>query len=77
MSEGVSKRYFVTLSDGIAAALDSWAESENNKPTSLMAFLVEKAVREAAEKGVIPPISQAVKGEANKSQDKEAGDIHD
>ena len=39
MSEDtVSKRYFVTLPDGIAAALDGWAESENNKPSSLAAF---------------------------------------
>jgi hypothetical protein len=60
MSEdAVSKRYFVTLPDGIAAALDGWAESENNKPSSLAAFLIEKAVREAADKGTIPPISQA------------------
>ena len=56
----VSKRYFVTLPDGIAAALDNWAESENNKPTSLAAFLIEKAVREAAQNGTIPPISQAI-----------------
>ncbi|WP_346293785.1 ribbon-helix-helix domain-containing protein [Sphaerothrix gracilis] len=54
----VSKRYFVTLPDGIAAALDKWAESENNKPTTLAAFLIEKAVREAADKAIIPPISQ-------------------
>jgi hypothetical protein len=50
----VSKRFFVTLPDGIGEALDRWAKSEKNKPASLAAFLIEKAVREAMDQGKIP-----------------------
>ena len=46
MTSSVSKRYFITLPDGIADALDQWAESERNKPSTLAAFLVERAVRD-------------------------------
>jgi hypothetical protein len=46
MTNSVSKRYFITLPDGIADALDRWAESERNKPSTLAAFLVERAVRD-------------------------------
>ena len=46
MTISVSKRYFITLPDGIADALDQWAESERNKPSTLAAFLVERAVRD-------------------------------
>ncbi len=55
MVASVSKRYFITLPDGIADALDRWAESERNKPSTLAAFLVEAAVREADGQGKIPP----------------------
>lgn len=51
----VSKRFFVTLPDGIGEALDRWAKSEKNKPASLAAFIIEKAVREAMDQGKIPP----------------------
>lgn len=51
----VSKRFFVTLPDGIGEALDRWAKSEKNKPASLAAFLIEKAVREAMDQGKVPP----------------------
>jgi hypothetical protein len=65
----VSKRYFVTLPDGIAAALEKWAELERNKPTSLAAFLIEKEVREAARDGVIPPIAQIQDDEDSKAEE--------
>jgi len=52
----VSKRYNITLPDGVAKALEGWAESEENKPSTLAAFLVEMAVRQAADQGKIPPI---------------------
>lgn len=55
MSTSVSKRYFITLPDGIAEALDRWAVSERNKPSTLAAYLVESAVREASTQGKIPP----------------------
>jgi hypothetical protein len=55
MAELVSKRYFITLPDGIAEKLERWAESERNKPSTLAAFLVEVAVREADDSGKIPP----------------------
>lgn len=51
----VSKRFFVTLPDGIGEALDRWAKSEKNKPASLAAFIIEKAVREAMDQGKVPP----------------------
>ena len=52
----VSKRYNITLPDGVAKALEGWAEREENKPSTLAAFLVEMAVRQAADQGKIPPI---------------------
>jgi hypothetical protein len=55
MATSVSKRYFITLPDGIAEALERWAESERNKPSTLAAFLVEAAVRDADGQGKIPP----------------------
>lgn len=51
----VSKRYFVTLPDGVADLLERWAASERNKPSTLAAFLVEAAVRAADDAGKIPP----------------------
>ena len=54
----VSKRYNITLPDGIAEALERWAEGEKNKPSTLAAFLVESAVREAIDQGKVAPASQ-------------------
>ena len=50
-----SKRYNITLPPAIGEALDRWAEAERNKPTSLASFLVEQIIRQAMEKGKIPP----------------------
>ncbi|MGP1383464.1 MAG: ribbon-helix-helix domain-containing protein [Thainema sp.] len=55
IDDAVSKRFYISLPDGIADVLTRWAESEGNKPTSLAAFLVEKAVREAIDSGKVPP----------------------
>ena len=46
MDSNMSRRYNITLPDGIAEKLEQWAESEKNKPSTLAAFLVELAVRE-------------------------------
>lgn len=46
----VTKRLHISLPDGIADELEKWARSEGNKPTSLAAFLVERAVRERIER---------------------------
>ncbi|MEO0986519.1 MAG: hypothetical protein AAFY20_13330 [Cyanobacteria bacterium J06639_14] len=59
MTRDVSKRYFITLPDGVANALERWAASESNKPSTLAAFLVEVAVREADDQGKIPPDEEA------------------
>ena len=54
MTNSVSKRYFITLPDGIADALDRWAESERNKPSTLAAFLVERAGRDKLDADATP-----------------------
>jgi metal-responsive CopG/Arc/MetJ family transcriptional regulator len=46
----VAKRFSISLPDGIAEHLEEWATSEGNKPTTLAAFLVERAVRERIER---------------------------
>ncbi|NEO52604.1 MAG: hypothetical protein F6K54_05660 [Okeania sp. SIO3B5] len=51
----MGKRYYITLPDGIAEALERWAESEGNKPATLAGFLCESAVRDAMELGKVPP----------------------
>lgn len=51
----MSKRVNITLPDGVAEDLERWAASEKNKATTLAAFLVEAAVRQARERGLIPP----------------------
>lgn len=50
----MSKRFHVTVPDGVGEKLEKWAEIEGDKPTTLAAFLLTKAVREAVEKGIIP-----------------------
>jgi hypothetical protein len=51
---GKGKRLYLTLPNGIYEALERWAESEDNKPASLGAFIIEREVREALEDGKIP-----------------------
>lgn len=45
----------MSLPPGILEALERWAESEGNRPTSLANWIVETAVRDAIEAGKIPP----------------------
>jgi len=45
----------LSLPPGILEALERWAESEGNRPTSLANWIVETAVREAIESGKVPP----------------------
>jgi hypothetical protein len=52
--ERKGKRIFLSLPPAILEALELWAESEGNRPTSLANWIVETAVREAMEKGKIP-----------------------
>lgn len=51
---GKGKRLYLTLPNGIYEALERWAESEDNKPASLGAFIIEREVRKALEDGKIP-----------------------
>jgi len=53
----VSKRINVTLPDLIAEALDRWADSEGRPTANLAAYLLETAIKEAEERGKIPPIA--------------------
>ena len=46
----VAKRFYISLPDGIAEELENWASSEGNKPTTLAAFLVERAIRDRIER---------------------------
>ncbi|MEP1080204.1 hypothetical protein NDI52_33115 [Leptolyngbya sp. PL-A3] len=55
MSKDRGKRIFLSLPPGILEALERWAESEGNRPTSLANWIVETAIREAMEAGKIPP----------------------
>lgn len=52
------KRIFLSLPSGILEALERWAESEGNRPTSLANWIVETAVRAAIEDGKIPPLEE-------------------
>jgi len=54
-SKDRGKRIVLSLPPGILEALERWAESEGNRPTSLANWIVETAVREALESGKIPP----------------------
>jgi hypothetical protein len=52
----MSKRYYVTLPDALGEALERWAQALGDKPASLAAFIVQKAIRDAQERGEIPPV---------------------
>lgn len=56
---GKGKRLYLTLPNGVYEALERWAESEDNKPASLGAFIIEREVREALEDGKIPQAKKA------------------
>ena len=45
----MAKRFFISLPDGVAEYLENWAAREGNRPTTLGAFLLERAIRERQE----------------------------
>jgi hypothetical protein len=55
---GRNKRYNVTLPWGVGEALERWAASEGNKPTTLASYLVESAVRKAVDEGLVDGTAQ-------------------
>ena len=59
--DAVSKRIGVTVPDKIHARLEQWAELEGRPLANLCNFLLEKAVREAVERGDLPPEFEDVK----------------
>ncbi|HEY9879612.1 MAG TPA: hypothetical protein V6D29_14235 [Leptolyngbyaceae cyanobacterium] len=59
----VSKRVFLTLPDVVYQDLERWAESQGRPVANLGAFIVETAVREAKDRGEIPPTEQSAKSE--------------
>ena len=54
----VSKRYYITLPDALGDALERWADALGDKPASLAAFIVQKGIREAQDRGEIPPVER-------------------
>lgn len=48
-TKAVAKRFYISLPDGLAEYLEEWAAKEGNKPTTLAAFLVERALRDRME----------------------------
>jgi hypothetical protein len=59
--DAVSKRIGVTVPDKIHGRLEQWAELEGRPLANLCNFLLEKAVREAVERGDLPPESEDAK----------------
>ena len=51
----MSKRIGLTVPDTIQEKLERWAKAEGRPVANLCNFLIEKAVREAEERGEIPP----------------------
>lgn len=50
-----NQRLSIALPEGLLGALERWAAAEGNKPTSLATFLLETAIRDAIERGKVPP----------------------
>ncbi|NJK36871.1 MAG: hypothetical protein HC835_12500 [Oscillatoriales cyanobacterium RM2_1_1] len=57
----MSKRINLTLPDIVIESLDYWADLEGTKTASLGAYLIESAVKEAMEKGILPKPSRGMK----------------
>lgn len=51
----MSKRVGLTVPDTIHDKLERWAKAEGRPLANLCNFLIEKAVRDAEERGDIPP----------------------
>lgn len=54
----MSQRYYITLPDALGDALERWADALGDKPASLAAFIIQKGIREAQERGEIPPVER-------------------
>ena len=54
--DSVSKKILVTLPDSIHAAMQEWAESQGRPLANLCAFLLERNLREAIERGEVPGV---------------------
>ena len=54
-SKSVSKRINVTLPDSVYEELEWWAETQGRPTANLANFLIESSLREARERGEIPP----------------------
>ena len=67
-SNDMSKRIGLTLPDAINEKLERWAEAEGRPVANLCNFVIEKAVREAEERGQIP--EQQKKAPATESKGK-------
>lgn len=55
ISTPVSKRINVTLPDAVFDELEWWAESQGRPTANLANFLIESSLRQAKERGEIPP----------------------
>jgi predicted HicB family RNase H-like nuclease len=55
INEFVSKRINITLPDSVVEELENWAEAQGRSLANLAAFLLELSVKQAKEKGEIPP----------------------
>lgn len=51
----MSKRFNVTLPDAIFEELEWWAKSQGRPTANLANFLIEAGLRQAKERGEIPP----------------------
>jgi len=49
----MSKRLNITLPDGTAKLIEKWASQEGRSMSGLVTYLVQKAVDEARDKGVV------------------------
>ena len=58
-SSDMSKRIGLTIPDAINEKLERWAEAEGRPVANLCNFVIEKAVREAEERGHIPEQKKA------------------
>jgi aminoglycoside phosphotransferase (APT) family kinase protein len=57
--EKMSKRVFLTLPDELFEDLERWAAKQGRPTANLAAYLVENGVRQAKEKGEVPPKQEA------------------
>ena len=69
----MSKRFYVTLPDLVADALDRWAVNEGTKPATLAGFHLEREIRSAMKDGRIPPDPDASNSDTSDKSFKASG----